>query len=196
MKRWGDHTQDVSDPLTAGDVLDLAEMAVVVTDPFSNILYWNPFAERLFGHSTPSAAPGRHSTSYRSSDPPSPLSLGIMRKDPLLTEELTKHVLRGGVWEGTFDVLRGDGSVVYLRAQAVPLRHASGAITGIVITAAEFSLSNCVIAGRRRERPAAAAGELARLFELRRCDRHRAHQARQDPPQQPGRRRRSRRQGA
>ncbi|HEY9524451.1 MAG TPA: SpoIIE family protein phosphatase, partial [Thermopolyspora sp.] len=142
MKRWGDHTQDVSDPLTAGDVLDLAEMAVVVTDPFSNILYWNPFAERLFGHSTPSAAPGRHSTSYRSSDPPSPLSLGIMRKDPLLTEELTKHVLRGGVWEGTFDVLRGDGSVVYLRAQAVPLRHASGAITGIVITAREAMRSN------------------------------------------------------
>ena len=39
-------------------------------------------------------------------------------------------------------------------------------------------------AGRRRERPAAAAGQPARLFELRRRDRHRPHQARQDPPQQ------------
>ncbi|MGW4794771.1 SpoIIE family protein phosphatase [Nonomuraea sp. NPDC004297] len=131
MKRWGDLSQEAADHLAAGSVLDHAEMAVVVTDRFSNLLYWNPFAEKLFG---------------RQGKPPSrdgsALSLGIMDKDHPMAIELAKHVLKGGVWEGTFDVRRGDGTVVYVRAQAVPLRHASGSVTGIVITAREALRSN------------------------------------------------------
>jgi PAS domain S-box-containing protein len=130
MKRWGDLTQDTADHLTAASVLDQAEMAVVVTDRFSNVLYWNPFAEQLFG--TPGATSGRESL----------LSFGIMKKDHPLAVELAKHVLRGGVWEGTFDVVRGDGTMIYVRAQAVPLRHQSGSVTGIVITAREAMRSN------------------------------------------------------
>ncbi|MEW9528889.1 SpoIIE family protein phosphatase [Microbispora sp. NPDC049125] len=130
MRRWGDLSQDADDHLTAGSVLDHAEMAVVVTDRFSNVLYWNPFAEQLFGRvGVPS---GRESL----------MSLGIMEKDHPLAVDLAKHVLRGGVWEGTFDVVRGDGSVIYVRAQAVPLRHPSGSVTGIVITAREAMRSN------------------------------------------------------
>ncbi|MCF6472795.1 GAF domain-containing protein [Nonomuraea sp. MG754425] len=131
MKRWGDLSQEAADHLAAGSVLDHAEMAVVVTDRFSNLLYWNPFAEKLFG---------------RQGKPPSrdgsALSLGIMDKDHPMAIELAKHVLKGGVWEGTFDVRRGDGTVVYVRAQAVPMRHASGSVTGIVITAREALRSN------------------------------------------------------
>ncbi|MGS2643327.1 SpoIIE family protein phosphatase [Streptosporangium sp. LJ11] len=130
MKRWGDVSQDAADHLTAGSVLDHAEMAVVVTDRFSNLLYWNPFAERLFGR------PGTSGPRDQS------LSLGIMEKDHPLAVELSKHVLKGGVWEGTFDVRRGDGTIIYVRAQAVPLRHPSGAVTGIVITAREAMRSN------------------------------------------------------
>ncbi|MCT9935008.1 SpoIIE family protein phosphatase [Planotetraspora sp. A-T 1434] len=130
MKRWGDLSQDAADHLTAGSVLDHAEMAVVVTDRFSNVLYWNPFAERLFGR--PGLPSGKESL----------LSLGIMEKDHPLAVELAKHVLRGGVWEGTFDVVRGDGTMIYVRAQAVPLRHQSGSVTGIVITAREAMRSN------------------------------------------------------
>lgn len=129
MKRWGDLSQDAADHLSAGSVLDHAEMAVVVTDRFSNVVYWNPFAERLFGH------PG-NSSRDRSR------SLGIMEKDHPLAVELAKHVLKGGVWEGTFDVRRGDGTIIYVRAQAVPLRHPSGSVTGIVITAREAMRSN------------------------------------------------------
>ncbi|WP_043624805.1 ATP-binding SpoIIE family protein phosphatase [Nonomuraea candida] len=129
MKRWGDLSQEAADHLAAGSVLDHAEMAVVVTDRFSNLLYWNPFAERLFGRKSPSRDA-------------SVLSLGIMEKDHPLAIELAKHVLKGGVWEGTFDVRRGDGTIVYVRAQAVPLRHTSGAVTGIVITAREALRSN------------------------------------------------------
>ncbi|MER6509150.1 SpoIIE family protein phosphatase [Nonomuraea sp. NPDC001636] len=131
MKRWGDLSQETADHLGAGSVLDHAEMAVVVTDRFSNLLYWNPFAEQLFGR--PGNAPGRDA---------SVLSLGIMEKDHPLAIELAKHVLKGGVWEGTFDVRRGDGTIVYVRAQAVPLRHPSGSVTGIVILAREALRSN------------------------------------------------------
>ncbi|MEV0622551.1 SpoIIE family protein phosphatase [Nonomuraea sp. NPDC050404] len=129
MKRWGDLSQEAADHLAAGSVLDHAEMAVVVTDRFSNLLYWNPFAERLFGRTAPSRDT-------------SGLSLGIMEKDHPLAIELAKHVLKGGVWEGTFDVRRGDGTIVYVRAQAVPLRHSSGSVTGIVIMAREALRSN------------------------------------------------------
>ncbi|WP_188197016.1 ATP-binding SpoIIE family protein phosphatase [Nonomuraea sp. SYSU D8015] len=131
MKRWGDLSQDAADHLAAGSVLDHAEMAVVVTDRFSNLLYWNPFAEKLFGRV--GHIPPRET---------SVLSLGIMEKDHPLAIELAKHVLKGGVWEGTFDVKRGDGTIVYVRAQAVPLRHQSGAVTGIVVTAREALRSN------------------------------------------------------
>ncbi|ETK33106.1 ATP-binding SpoIIE family protein phosphatase [Microbispora sp. ATCC PTA-5024] len=130
MRRWGDLSQDTDDHLTAGSVLDHAEMAVVVTDRFSNVLYWNPFAEQLFGRV--GAPTGKESL----------LSLGIMEKDHPLAVDLAKHVLRGGVWEGTFDVVRGDGTMIYVRAQAVPLRHPSGSVTGIVITAREAMRSN------------------------------------------------------
>ncbi|MEO3811726.1 SpoIIE family protein phosphatase [Sphaerisporangium sp. B11E5] len=131
MKRWGDLSQDTADHLTAGTVLDHAEMAVVVTDRFSNVLYWNPFAEHLFGRAERPAGSEQAA-----------LSLGIMEKDHPLAVELAKHVLKGGVWEGTFDVSRADGTIIYVRAQAVPLRHSSGSVTGVVITAREAMRSN------------------------------------------------------
>ncbi|GII79767.1 hypothetical protein Sru01_47490 [Sphaerisporangium rufum] len=131
MRRWGDLSNDAAEHMTAGSVLDHAEMAVVVTDRFSNVLYWNPFAERLFGRPDPAAGTGQ-----------AVLSLTIMEKDHPMAVELARHVLRGGVWEGTFDVERDDGTIIYVRAQAVPLRHSSGAVTGIVITAREAMRSN------------------------------------------------------
>ncbi|RJL30785.1 ATP-binding SpoIIE family protein phosphatase [Bailinhaonella thermotolerans] len=134
MKRWGDVSRDTADPLSEVAVLDQMEMAVVVTDRFSNIRYWNPFAEKLFGRGR--GAPGRTGPAR------SVLQLGIAEKDHPQAVELARHVLKGGIWEGTFDVVRGDGTTVYVRAQAVPLRHASGAVTGIVITAREALKSN------------------------------------------------------
>ncbi|GII93319.1 SpoIIE family protein phosphatase [Sinosporangium siamense] len=131
MKRWGDLSKDVTDQLAADAVLDQAEMAVVVTDRFSNLLYWNPYAEELFGR------PGKPGSGEQSL-----LGVGIMEKDHPLAVELAKNVLKGGVWEGTFDIKRGDGTMIYVRAQAVPLRHPSGSVTGIVITAREAMRSN------------------------------------------------------
>jgi len=127
MKRWGDLTQAVSESATAESVLDQAEMAVVVTDRFGNVMYWNPFAERLFGHSA---------------DGPGTLVVDALRAGGPLAVEVAKQVLRGGVWEGTFEAHRPDGTMIYVRGQAVPLRHDSGAVTGIVLTAREAMRSN------------------------------------------------------
>jgi PAS domain S-box-containing protein len=105
------------------------EMAVIVIDRFSNILYGNEFATQLFGF-------GEEYVGH------SILSLGIAEEDHEQARELARHVLRGGIWEGTFCNLRPDGGTVYTRAHAVPLRHPSGDIDGIVIFAREALRSN------------------------------------------------------
>jgi len=113
--------------LPAETVLNQVEIAVVVTDRLSNLLYANPCASRLFGLGDDIHHLIGHSV----------LSIGIEEDDVLKATELAKQVLRGRIWEGTFVNLRQDGSRVFVRAQAAPLRHPSGAIDGIVIFARE-----------------------------------------------------------
>ncbi|MGH3391420.1 MAG: SpoIIE family protein phosphatase [Actinomadura sp.] len=110
-------------------VLNQMEMAVIVCDRFSNVIYGNSFAHDLFGFED-------EFVGY------SVLSLSIAEEDHAQATELARHVLRGGVWEGTFCNVRSDGTTVYTRAHAVPLRHPSGAIDGIVIFAREALRSN------------------------------------------------------
>jgi PAS domain S-box-containing protein len=105
-------------------------MAVIVCDRYSNLIYYNAFTESLFGFSG-SEYIGR-----------SILTLGIAEEDHDQAKELARHVLKGAVWEGTFCNLRSDGSTVYTRAYAVPLRHPSGAVQGTVIFAREALRSN------------------------------------------------------
>ncbi len=50
---------------------------------------------------------------------------------------MADNVLRGWPWEGTFASQRIDGSRVFVRAHAAPLRNGGGEITGIVIMARE-----------------------------------------------------------
>jgi PAS domain S-box-containing protein len=128
MRRWGDRPDDAR--LPPETVLNQAEMAVIVCDRFSNILYCNAFTETLLGFGG-SEYIGR-----------SILSLGIAEEDHEQAKELARHVLKGAVWEGTFCNVRADGSTVYTRAYAVPLRHPSGAVDGTVIFAREALRSN------------------------------------------------------
>ncbi len=112
----------VSAYLPPDTVLGQIEAAVVVTDPQSNLRYANAYAARLLDFpDAPERLVGR-----------SLLSLGFEEEDLGKAAELAKQVLRGRAWEGTFSVRPG-GSRVFIRAQAVPLRHPSGAIDGIVI---------------------------------------------------------------
>jgi PAS domain S-box-containing protein len=104
-------------------VLGQIEAAVVVTDRQSNLRYANAYAAKLFDFpDAPERLVGR-----------SLLSLGFEEEDLGRAAELAKQVLRGRAWDGTLVAVRPGGSRVFIRAQAVPLRHPSGSIDGIVI---------------------------------------------------------------
>ncbi|MFB4312112.1 SpoIIE family protein phosphatase [Actinomadura sp. GTD37] len=128
MNHWGEAPDEAR--LPPETVLSQMEMAVIVCDRFSNVIYGNAFARQLFGFGGDEVI--GHSI----------LSLGIAEEDHEQATELAKHVLKGGVWEGTFCNLRADGTTVYTRAHAVPLRHPSGAVDGVVIFAREALRSN------------------------------------------------------
>ncbi len=128
MTGWGEAAFDAY--LPAAMVLGRADIAVVVTDRLSNLLFVNEFAARLFQVSGDVA---------RLAGCPV-LSLGLFADDGVRkTEDLAGQVLRGRTWEGTFESMRGDSSRLLIRALAVPLRHPGGDIDGMVILAREAS---------------------------------------------------------
>src|SRR5436305_3977392 len=109
-------------------VLGYADIAVVVTDRLSNLLYLNEFAARLFRISG--------DVSRLAGCPV--VSLGLFADDGVRkTEDLAGQVLRGRSWEGTFESVRGDGSRALIRGIVVPLRHPGGDIDGMVILVRE-----------------------------------------------------------
>ena len=120
MKRWGEASYEPAE-LSPQVVLANMDCAVVVADRFGNVLYANPYAEEMYGIQG-MAYVGR-----------SVLSLGFEDEDREQAAELARRVLRGYHWEGTFAALRSDGAKIYVRAQALPLRHPSGAVSGIVL---------------------------------------------------------------
>lgn len=122
MNAWGDPAPSAAD-LPPKTVLDRVEYAVIVADRLGNVAYANPYAERMFGFA---------GTSYVGR---SVLSLGIEKGDREQASDLAKRVLNGQLWDGTFASLRRDGTTMYVRAQAVPMRHPSGVVAGIVIFA-------------------------------------------------------------
>ncbi|MBO0833688.1 MAG: SpoIIE family protein phosphatase, partial [Actinobacteria bacterium] len=65
------------------------------------------------------------------------LSLGVEQSDASTVQHMAENVLRGWPWEGTFASKRMDGTSVFVRAHAAPLRDGQGEITGIVIMARE-----------------------------------------------------------
>jgi hypothetical protein len=110
--------------LPAAMLLDQAEMAVIVTDRRTNLLYVNAYALRLLNVSAdPASLIGQ-----------SVLSLGFAGDQDKVTE-LAGSVLHGRTWEGTFVSPGPDGSSRLIRAYAVPLRHPSGAVDGICVFA-------------------------------------------------------------
>jgi serine phosphatase RsbU (regulator of sigma subunit)/anti-sigma regulatory factor (Ser/Thr protein kinase) len=111
--------------LPAEMMLDQAEMAIIVTDRRSNLLYVNPFAARLF------QIPGDVSRLIGQSI----FAIGFGDGDRDKVAELARNVLRGRAWEGTFACAPDGRPSVLVRAYAVPMRHRSGAIDGITIFA-------------------------------------------------------------
>src|SRR5262249_50903384 len=65
-------------------------------------------------------------------------SLGLLPDgEPGRGNEITQQVLSGISWEDTFAGHRGDGSLLFVRELAVPLRDPSGVVDGIVMLITE-----------------------------------------------------------
>lgn len=112
-------------PVSAESVLQQLEQAVIVTDRQSVILYFNVYAERLFGFAADKIIGC------------SVLDLGIAEEDHQQAVKLAREVLRGGRWIGTFCNVRSDNSRIFTRVEAVPQRDDAGRVCGIVIFARE-----------------------------------------------------------
>src|SRR5215469_3103307 len=112
--------------LSANEVLDHVATGIVVIDRDCKLQYANSFAVALFGFpDEPEHLIGRPL-----------LSLGLEDGDTATVQHMADTVLRGWPWEGTFASQRIDGSRVFVRAHAAPMRD-EAEITGIVIMARE-----------------------------------------------------------
>jgi PAS domain S-box-containing protein len=124
----GEATGAALQPLLSADaVLNQMAAGVVVTDLDGLLLYANDFAVSLFGF--PDDAEHLAGRSL--------LALGFEEGDARKARDMTRQVFRGWPWEGTFAAMRVDGSRVFVRAHAAPLRGPSGEVSGIVIIARE-----------------------------------------------------------
>src|SRR5262249_61651371 len=75
------------------------------------------------------------------------VAVGFEPGDARRLSDLSAHAGTGKTWEGTLAVQQVDGSRVFVRARAFPLRARSGEISGIAIMAREVTTR-----GSRRER--------------------------------------------
>ena len=120
MTRW-------SERLPAELVLRQAEIGVIVADQTGNVVFSNEYVAKMLRLDL-AATPllGK------------PLGgLGLLPGEPGRVEEITRQVLSGGAWEDTFAGHRSDGSFLFVRELAVPLRSASGEVDGIVLLITE-----------------------------------------------------------
>jgi len=121
---------------TAADILEQLETAVVVTDEGGNLQYANAYAVKLFG------LPG-HAVRMVGR---SLVSVGFDEGDARRVNDLAAQARTGKNWEGSFAIQQVNGSRIFVRAQAFPLRLPSGEVSGIAVIAREATTR-----GSRRE---------------------------------------------
>jgi PAS domain S-box-containing protein len=126
-------------PMAAADVLGQVATGIVVTDVAGVVRYANAFAAALFGFpADPDKLAG------------CPLAaLGLDKGDAATVQHMADDVLRGWPWEGTLTSVRADGSRIFVRAYAAPLRGPSGETAGMVIMAREPTRRGELRAGDR-----------------------------------------------
>ncbi len=117
MARW-------SESLAAELVLRQAEIGVIVADRDGDVVFSNEYVARLLRLEGPgSSLLGK------------PLGeLGLLPDTETgRAAQIARQVLSGVTWEDTFAGHRADGSLLFVRELAVPLRNPAGEVDGIVI---------------------------------------------------------------
>jgi serine phosphatase RsbU (regulator of sigma subunit) len=126
MTRWNESAFDPS--VSAELVLRQAEIGVIGTDRQGCVRFANEYVARLLRLSDDAA--------QLTGQPLHALGF-IPDGDLAKAEELSRQVLSGRSWEGTFTGTRVDGSMVFVRVLAVPSRLASGDIDGMMVLVTE-----------------------------------------------------------
>ena len=114
MTRW-------KEGLPADIVLSQAEIGIIVADRAGNVVFSNEYVAKLLRlDSTAVSFTGK------------PLGeLGLLPEgEPGRVDQITRQVLSGLAWEDAFAGHRSDGSLLFIREVAVPLREPSGEIGG------------------------------------------------------------------
>ncbi len=140
MTRWD---ESAIDPYLPADlVLSQAEIGVLVTNRLGRVLFVNEHAIRLLRLSGDAAALAEQPLAKLGS---------ILDCDLPKAEDMTRQVLRGLTWEGTFTgtadsapgavptSVPGEAGPAFVRTVAVPLRAQSGDIDGIVLVISQTS---------------------------------------------------------
>src|SRR5215472_9281417 len=116
--------EPMSDFLSTDQILGRVETAVIVVDHDGCLRYANSSAAGLYGY--PDAAK-LASVPFR--------DLGFDEEDLSKVDNLERQACRGKDWEGTLTIRRSDGSDVFVRMTASPLRGPDGDVDGTVIMA-------------------------------------------------------------
>jgi serine phosphatase RsbU (regulator of sigma subunit) len=121
MTRW-------NESLPAEIVLSQAEIGVIVADRAGNVVFSNDYVAKLLRLDG--------ATVSFTGKPLGELGL-LPEGEPGRVDQITRQVLSGISWEDSFAGHRSDGSLLFIREVAVPLRDPSGEIDGIVLVITE-----------------------------------------------------------
>jgi PAS domain S-box-containing protein len=101
-------------------LLDTVEQAVIATDLDGIVIYWNQFAQKLYGW-TAQEALGRHIMELTTPE--------VMTEQAL---EIMSHLRQGESWTGEFNVQRRDGTTFPAQIINSPINDDKGKLIGIV----------------------------------------------------------------
>jgi PAS domain S-box-containing protein len=101
-------------------LLDAVEQAVVVTDPGGRVVYWNPFAEQLYGW-TAEEAIGRTT-----------IDLIATEESQEYAAEIMACLQNGESWSGEYLARHRDGTSFPIEVTCTPVSNAQGELTHII----------------------------------------------------------------
>jgi PAS domain S-box-containing protein len=103
-------------------LLDTVEQAVIVTNMSGHVVYWNPFAEQLYGWSAEEAV-GRRTRDLRL------ISSGEAQQ---LNDEIVACMQTGESWSGEYLMRRRDGARLPVQTTISPITDPAGELTHII----------------------------------------------------------------